>query len=74
MRSRSGIEEIVIAGQTGLDASSFRAGAAFGALTIVIWSDDAIFRRARHRLIEVTAACLLLAALGLASALPSTPG
>jgi uncharacterized protein (TIRG00374 family) len=52
--------------------------AAFAAMTVVIWSNDAIFialaARAIDLRIEVTVAYLLLAGLGLASALPSTPG
>jgi uncharacterized membrane protein YbhN (UPF0104 family) len=52
--------------------------ARFGAMTVVIWSNDAVFimlaARAIDLKIEVTVAYLLLAGLGLASALPSTPG
>jgi uncharacterized protein (TIRG00374 family) len=52
--------------------------AGFGALTVVIWSNDALFTvvaaRAIDLRIEMTVAYLLLAGLGLASALPSTPG
>lgn len=52
--------------------------AGFAALTVVIWSNDAIVimlaARAIDLKIEVTVAYLLLAGLGLASALPSTPG
>lgn len=52
--------------------------AGFGAMTVVIWSNDALFivlaARAIDLKIEVTVAYLLLAGLGLASALPSTPG
>jgi len=52
--------------------------AGFALMTIVIWSNDAIFivlaARAIDLNIEVTVAYLLLAGLGLASALPSTPG
>jgi uncharacterized membrane protein YbhN (UPF0104 family) len=53
-------------------------GAGFGLMTVVIWSNDAIFivlaARTIDLKIEVTVAYLLLAGLGLASALPSTPG
>jgi glycosyltransferase 2 family protein len=52
--------------------------AGFALMTVVIWSNDAIFivlaARAIDLKIEVTVAYLLLAGLGLASALPSTPG
>jgi uncharacterized protein (TIRG00374 family) len=52
--------------------------AGFGAMTVVIWSNDALFTivaaRAIDLNIDVTVAYLLLAGLGLASALPSTPG
>lgn len=52
--------------------------AAFGAMTVVIWSNDAIFivlaAKAIDLQIGVAVAYLLLAGLGLASALPSTPG
>jgi uncharacterized protein (TIRG00374 family) len=52
--------------------------AGFAAMTVVIWSNDAVFMmlaaRAIDLKIEVTVAYLLLAGLGLASALPSTPG
>ncbi|MGA3187021.1 MAG: lysylphosphatidylglycerol synthase transmembrane domain-containing protein [Bryobacteraceae bacterium] len=52
--------------------------AGFGAMTLVIWSNDALFTvivaRAVDLKIEVPVAFLLLAGLGLASALPSTPG
>jgi len=52
--------------------------AGFGAMTVVIWSNDALFTivtaRAIDLNIELTVAYLLLAGLGLASALPSTPG
>jgi glycosyltransferase 2 family protein len=52
--------------------------AGFALMTIVIWSNDAIFivlaARAIDLNIAVTVAYLLLAGLGLASALPSTPG
>lgn len=52
--------------------------AAFGAMTVLIWSNDAVFimlaARAIDLKIELMVAYLLLAGLGLASALPSTPG
>jgi uncharacterized protein (TIRG00374 family) len=50
----------------------------FAAMTVVIWSNDALVAvvagRAIDLKIEVPVAYLLLAGLGLASALPSTPG
>lgn len=50
----------------------------FGAMTIVIWSGDAaivmLAAKAVHLNIEAPVAFLLLAGLGLSSALPSTPG
>ena len=56
----------------------FRRLAGFAAMTILIWSNDALFTvvaaRAIHLKIAVPVAYLLLAGLGLASALPSTPG
>jgi len=52
--------------------------AAFAAMTVVIWSNDALFTLVSARAIDLTigvpVAYLLLAGLGLASALPSTPG
>lgn len=52
--------------------------AAFSAMTALIWSNDALFvtlaARAIDLSIAVPVAYLLLAGLGLASALPSTPG
>jgi uncharacterized protein (TIRG00374 family) len=52
--------------------------AGFGAMTLLIWSNDALLTivaaRAIDLNIELPVAYLLLAGLGLASALPSTPG
>lgn len=53
-------------------------GAQFLALTMVVWLADALFTivitSALHLSLSLPQALLLLAALGLASALPSTPG
>jgi uncharacterized protein (TIRG00374 family) len=50
----------------------------FGAMTVSIWSNDAVFTmvaaRAVHLTISAPMAFLLIAGLGLSSALPSTPG
>jgi glycosyltransferase 2 family protein len=52
--------------------------AKFGAMTVLIWTNDAagvvVAARALHLTIAVPVAYLLLAGLGLASALPATPG
>ena len=56
----------------------WRRLAGFSAMTIVIWTNDALFTivtaRSIDLRIELPVAYLLLAGLGLASALPSTPG
>jgi uncharacterized membrane protein YbhN (UPF0104 family) len=63
----------------GIRAShNTRRLAGFGVMTIVIWSGDAaalmLTARSVHLTIPLPVAFLLLAGLGLASALPSTPG
>ena len=72
---RSILEHIIL----GIRAfHDLRRLAGFGAMTIAIWSNDAVFimlvAQAIDLKIEVLVAYLLLAGLGLASALPSTPG
>jgi uncharacterized protein (TIRG00374 family) len=56
----------------------WRRFAGFGGMTVLIWTNDAVctvvVARAVHLTIAIPVAYLLLAGLGLASALPSTPG
>jgi hypothetical protein len=72
---RSILEHVILGIRAFHDA---RRLLGFLAMTVVIWSGDAAYAilvaRAIHLKIEVPVAFLLLAGLGLTSALPSTPG